>query len=221
MLMKAKAFKLPAGGWEVQAGAVVNGLVADLKLKDFQAAGHVGGYGYESGEFKHLHEIGQPDNQGGYGWAQWTGSRRIAFFNWCDANGLDWHSDEANYGYTVYDLTHGYKNYLAGLKKTKTLEDATHLAHREYETPSDVLDGSERSYPARLRYARRALIGAGVQPTPGPTPTPGPIEAGDLDQALLAQAAITRIIQHALGLKVDGDYGSATREAVRAYLKEK
>jgi hypothetical protein len=119
--MKAKAFKLPAGGWEVQGGAVVNGLVADLKLKDFQAAGHVGGYGYESGEFKHLHEIGQPDNQGGYGWAQWTGSRRIAFFNWCDANGLDWHSDEANYGYTVYDLTHGYKNYLAGLKKPRPL----------------------------------------------------------------------------------------------------
>jgi hypothetical protein len=83
---------------------VVNGLMADLKLKDFQAAGHVGGYGYESGEFKHLHEIGQPDNQGGYGWAQWTGSRRIAFFNWCDANGLDWRSDEANYGYTIYDL---------------------------------------------------------------------------------------------------------------------
>jgi hypothetical protein len=40
--MKAKAFKLPAGGWEVQAGAVVNGLVADLKLKDFQAAGSSG-----------------------------------------------------------------------------------------------------------------------------------------------------------------------------------
>jgi hypothetical protein len=219
--MKAKAFKLPAGGWEIQGGAVVNALVADLKLKDFQAAGHVGGYGYESGEFKHLHEIGQPDNQGGYGWAQWTGSRRIAFFNWCDANGLDWHSDEANYGYTIYDLTHGYKNYLAGLKKTKTIEDATHLAHREYETPSDVLDGSERSYPARLRYAQRALAVAGGQPAPGPTPTPGPIDRSDLEQALLAQAAITRIIQHALGLKIDGDYGSATREAVRAYLKEK
>jgi hypothetical protein len=223
--MKAKAFKLPAGGWEVQGGAVVKGLVADLKLKDFQAAGHVGQFGYESGEFKHLHEIGQPENQGGYGWGQWTGSRRIDFFNWCDAQGLDWRSDEANYGYAVYELIHGYKSYLGELKKTKTVEEATHLAHRKYETPSDVLDGSEISYPARLRYARLALAGAGGQPapepTPGPTPTPGPIDRSDLEQALLAQAAITRIIQHALGLKVDGDYGSATREAVRAYLKER
>jgi hypothetical protein len=219
--MKAKAFKLPAGGWEVQAGAVVNGLVADLKLKDFQAAGLVGGFGVESVEFTKLHEIGQPEGQGGYGWAQWTGTRRNAFLNWCDANSLDWKSDEANYGYLIYDLTHGYKGFLAKLKRTKTIEDSTHLAHREYETPQEVLDGTETSYPKRLRYAQRALAGAGGQPTPAPTPTPGPIDRTDLEQALLAQAAITRIIQHALGLKIDGDYGSATREAVRAYLKEK
>jgi hypothetical protein len=211
--------KMPATGtWEQRAGWVINQLVADLKLKDFQAAGLVGGFGVESVEFKKLHEIGQPEGQGGYGWAQWTGSRRNAFLNWCDAQGLDWRSDEANYGYLVYDLTHGYKGFLIKLKRTKTLEDSTHLAHREYETPQEVLDGTETSYPKRLRYAQRALAGAGGQPSPEPEPV---VNLSNLDQALFAQAAITRIIQRELGLAVDGDYGSATRSAVRKYLKER
>lgn len=207
------------GVWEQRSGPVVNQLVKDLKLKDFQAAGLVGGFGYESGEFNKLHEIGQPEGQGGYGWAQWTGSRRLAFLNWCDAQGLDWRSDEANYGYTIYDLTHSYKGFLTKLKRTKTLEDATHLAHREYETPQDVLDGDERSYPARLKYAARALTGAGGQPSPEPGPLPAPIGLSNLDQALFAQAAITRIIQRELGLTVDGDYGLGTRKAVLTYIK--
>lgn len=205
------------GTWEIRAGWVVNQLVADLKLKNFQAAGLVGGFGVESGEFKKLHEIGQPEGQGGYGWAQWTGSRRNAFLNWCDAQGLDWKSNEANYGYLVYDLKHGYKGFLAKLKKTKTIEDATHLAHREYETPQEVLDGTETSYPLRLRYAQRALAGAS-----GQAPQLPPLIASNaLTEALLIQASVTRIIQNELGLVVDGDYGSATRAAVRAYLKEK
>jgi peptidoglycan hydrolase-like protein with peptidoglycan-binding domain len=134
---------------------------------------------------------------------------------------LDWHSDEANYGYTVYDLTHGYKNYLAGLKKTKTLEDATHLAHREYETPQMYLMAvSAAIRPGCAMPNAPSQVQAANHPQ-GQRPLPARSTASDLDQALLAQAAITRIIQHALGLKVDGDYGSATREAVRAYLKEK
>lgn len=207
----------PTGTWEVRAGWVVNQLVADLKLKDFQAAGLVGQFGVESIEFTTLHERGQPEGKGGYGWAQWTGTRHNDFLNWCDANRLDWRSDEANYGYLVYDLKHGYKGLLAKLKKTKTLEDATHLAHREYETPQEVLDGTETSYPLRLRYAQRALAGAS-----GQTPQPPPLLVSNaLTEALLIQASVTRIIQHELGLVVDGDYGSATRAAVRAYLKEK
>ncbi len=206
------------GTWEVRAGWVVNELVKDVKIKDFQAAGLVGGFGVESNEFKTLHEIGQPENAGGRGWAQWTGSRRRDFLDWSDENALDWRSDEANYDYLVYDLTHSYKGFLSKLKKTRTLEEATHLAHREYETPQEVLDGTETSYPARLRYAKRALVGARGSPEPGPTPEPGKARA-NLDQALLAQAAITRIIQAELGLEVDGDYGKATRDAVRAYVK--
>lgn len=221
--MALSKFKMPGSGtWEQRAGWVVNQLGTDLKLKDFQAAGLVGGLGYESGEFKHLHELGQPEGLGGYGWAQWTGSRRTAFLNWCDEQGLDWRSDEANYGYLVYDLTHGYKGFLVKLKRTKTLENATHLAHREYETPQEVLDGTETSYPQRLRYAQRALAGSSGQTPPEPPPPPDIADSKiELDDALLALAPIVRIIQRELNLTVDGDYGSATRVAVRQYLMER
>lgn len=213
--------KMPASGtWEQRAGWVVNQLGVDLKLKDFQAAGLVGGFGVESVEFTKLHETGQPEGQGGYGWAQWTAKRRNAFLNWCDAQGLDWHSDEANYGFLVYELTHSYKGFLTKLKRTKTLEDATHLAHREYETPQEVLDGTETSYPKRLRYAQRALAGAGGEPEPLPPPDIADSKVA-LDDALLALAPIVRIIQRELNLTVDGDYGSATRVAVRQYLMER
>lgn len=223
MVKMAKGFKLPAGSWEVRGGAVVSALMRDLKLKDFQAAGLVGGFGVESIEFKVLHEIGQDEDVGGYGWAQWTGPRRRKFFAWCEKNGLNWQSDEANYGYLVYDLTHDYKGFFTKLKRTEDIEEAAHLAHREYETPQEVLDGTETSYPARLRYAKRALAGAGSTPTPGPEPEPGPAPTKDnatLEDALFIQARVTRIIQRELGLAVDGDYGKATRDAVRRYVKE-
>ncbi len=81
-----------------------------------------------------------------------------------------------------------------------------------------VLKGLTRR---RAEEAKLYLTG-GVSP-PGPTPEPPePTEDDDtLDQALIAQAAITRIIQAELDLPVDGDYGPATRAAVRAYMKDR
>lgn len=213
---------IPANGtWEEQAGAVVRGFVTDLKVKDFQAAGIVGNFGYESGEFTKLHEIGQPEGQGGYGWAQWTGSRRRNFLSWCATQNLDWRSDEANYGFAVHEIQTSYKSMLVKLRKTATLRDATFLIYAQYETPQEYLDGSYGSLPARVRYAERALAGAGSVPDPGPGPGPSPApELTNLDHALFIQASATRIIQHELGLRIDGDYGPGTRRAVLDYLKK-
>lgn len=209
---------IPAKGtWEERAGAVVRGFMIDLKVKDFQAAGIVGNFGFESGQFKHLHEIGQPEGQGGYGWGQWTGPRRRTFLGWCENHNLDWQSDEANYGFAVYELRTSYKPLLTKLRKTKNLKDATFLIYGEYETPQEFLDGNYSSLQARTDLAARALLGASGQ---GPEPEPGPTPSIDLDNALIAQAAITRIIQSRLGLKIDGDYGSATRRAVLDYIKK-
>lgn len=212
--MKSKFTMPPTGTWEQRGGWVVTQLTKDVKVQDFQSAGIVGNLGYESGEFKKLHEEGLPFEQGGIGWAQWTGTRRRKYETWCTKNKLNWQSDEANYGFLVAELKSAYKSFLTELQQTTTLAEATHKTHANYETPSDALDGSFRSAPERLEYAKRALQGSsGVDPIP-------PANA-DLDNALLAQAAITRIIQQNLNLTVDGDYGPGTRKAVLDYLKGK
>src|SRR3954470_25043566 len=104
-------FDMPlTGSWEQRGGWVVNALARDFNLADFRTAGAVGNLGWESREFTAFHEVGVPEGQGGYGWAQWTGSRRVAFFAWCRSQAFAPESNEANYGYLVYDLQHDYKH---------------------------------------------------------------------------------------------------------------
>lgn len=85
-------------------------LVADL-MRDFNltkgaAAGIVGSLHHETGGFKHMQEIKPvvPGSRGGYGFAQWTGPRRVEFESWSEAEGLDINSYEANYGNLVREL---------------------------------------------------------------------------------------------------------------------
>lgn len=108
-------------------------LMHNFGLTDFQAAGVLGNLGTESMGFQRLHEIGQAANRGGYGWAQWTGPRRKAFFNWCAKNKLKWTSDEANEGFLLHELSHDYKRVIEHLKETKTLNEATTVFEREFE----------------------------------------------------------------------------------------
>ena len=116
-----------------KAPSLTRKLMIRYGLKDFQAAGIVGNLGHESNGFQTLHEIGQPDGKGGYGWAQWTGPRRRDFFDWCKENNLDWHSDAANEGFLFHELDTSYKSVITHLKTTKTLADATVLFEKEYE----------------------------------------------------------------------------------------
>lgn len=94
-------FDMPAAGpnvgWEERGGWVVSALCEDYGLTKEQAAGIVGNLGFESGGFQHLHEIGQPEGLGGYGWGQWTAVRRETFLAFCKQAGLPWQSDEANF----------------------------------------------------------------------------------------------------------------------------
>jgi len=116
-----------------KAPGLIRKLMIRYGLKDFQAAGIVGNLGHESNGMQTLHEIGQPDGKGGYGWGQWTASRRVSFFTWCKENKLDWQSDEANEGYLFHELDTSYKSVITHLKATKTLAQATMVFEKEYE----------------------------------------------------------------------------------------
>ena len=166
----------PTGTWEQRGGWVVRALMRDLDLTIEQAGGVVGNLGFESAGFTELHEIGQPEGSGGYGWAQWTAGRRMAFFAWCDANGFPgnrWTADEANYGFLLADLRGAYAGMVEELRKQATLEQCVWLVGEMYERPGGTTATHLPGYDGRLDYARRAVAGAQAMPLTGqPTPVP-------------------------------------------------
>ncbi len=210
-------FDMPKPGtWEQRGGWVVNRLAADLGLSPEQAAGVVGNLGYESVQFTKLQEISPtvPGSAGGYGWAQWTASRRRLFSAWCSTHNLDPASDEANYGFLIEELTGSYKAFTAKLKQCATIADACRLTHKLYETPSDVLDGSYRSGPDRMRWAQRALAGASAS---GPVNAPideCPSVNDDVDPDLVAD--LVRALQRVVDTPPDGIMGPKTIAAIQA-----
>lgn len=162
----AKAFDMPKGkDWKLRGGWVVRHLGQDIGCTWVQAAGVTGNLGYESAGFTKLQEITPHvhGSRGGYGWAQWTGPRRVAFEMWAKGNGLSPETDEANYTFLIRELRTSYRSFTAKLLDCATLRQACTLTHRLYETPADVLDGSYRSGRERLKWAEIALYGAGAE----------------------------------------------------------
>lgn len=205
------------GTWEQRGGWVVRALMQDIGLTAPQAAGLVGNLGYESAGFTKLQEVNPsvPGSKGGYGWAQWTASRRRAFEAWCTEVDLPPSSDEANYGFLCEELIGTHKSFAAKLKKTTSIEEACTLTHKLYETPSDVLDGSYRSAPARLKYAQRALTGANALPDVSGEPIDDPELVADLVRAL--QRIL--IASGDYDGKPDGIWGKGSQLAIETFQK--
>ena len=113
--------------------------------------------------------------RGGFGWAQWTGPRRVAFEQYAKENSLDPKSDEANYGFLRKELQ-GSENakmmeQLKTLKGPDAARQAAALVERMYERPAVSNAG------VRGRYAERMAAAAPVAAAP---PVPG--GAGEADQ---------------------------------------
>lgn len=94
-----------ATAFENLAPRVMKQLIADFALTVEQAAGIVGNLGAESG----LLAIAErrplvAGSRGGFGWAQWTGPRRVSFEHFARDRGFDMKSYEANYGYLTAEL---------------------------------------------------------------------------------------------------------------------
>jgi hypothetical protein len=117
------------------APPVMEDLISHFSLSPVQAAAIVGNLGAESTDFTAHHEVGQAENRGGYGWAQWTGHRRTAFFAWADSNGFPRESAEASYSFLVHELETTHGNVVHALKRQTELRGATHRFMRLYENP--------------------------------------------------------------------------------------
>lgn len=135
-----------------KAPKIVADLMRDFGLSDFQAAGAVGNLGYESGGFELFQEVNPVGGgEGGYGWAQWTGPRRRAYFAWAAERGLDVKSDAANYGFLKHELQTTEATTIPALKRTTTLYDAMLTFETKFER------AGVKRYERRMEYAEQAL----------------------------------------------------------------
>jgi Phage tail lysozyme len=116
-----------------KAPDVIKKLIKSFDLTDIQAAGILGNLGHECAGFHILHEIGQPEGKGGYGWGQWTGVRRKQFLEWSKKKKLNWESDEANYGFLEHELETSESDAISALYKTASLNAAVVAFERNYE----------------------------------------------------------------------------------------
>lgn len=154
-------------------------LVSDL-MRDFgftreQASGIVGSLAHETGGFRHFQEIEPtiPGSRGGYGYAQWTGDRRVAFEDFAAKSGLPLTSYEANYQFLKRELEGEFKDVVRSVKQTKTPEQAAHVfTGKSGERRGYLMPGVE-AMPARQRYAAEIYGSTANRPIP-PRDIPNP-----------------------------------------------
>ena len=144
------------GLFRQKAPVVMRRLIHDVSVSEVQAAAMLGNIGWECGGFKALQEV-KPvmGGIGGLGWCQWTAARRTSFVNWLRDNGWgeNYHDDEANYGYLLYELHGPQRSSLNAVKGTSMVESAT-------KTFMDIFERPNAKYAAldnRIGLARIAL----------------------------------------------------------------
>jgi len=118
-------------------------LQRDFGLTRNQAAGVVANLWHESGGMNpginQGGAIGAPNSnmQSGYGIAQWTGSRKQDYLDYCSANHLDPSSEQANYGFLKHELQTTQAGAIDAIKSTQSAQDATVVFCNTFERPGD------------------------------------------------------------------------------------
>ena len=217
-------FDMPDGThtFEERGGWVVNSLMTEFSLTREQAAGIAGNCGYESGGFKVLQEAGVSSyERGGYGWSQWTGPRRVAFEGWCQAQGLEPSSDEANYGYLCVELHGAYASCIKALRACQTIEAAVFTWGRLYEGPGGTTATYLPGNDGRLDYARRALAGSQASLALGIPAAAAPVVATTMPEFTAEQLQVFLQTKGIYKGAIDGDFGIESEAALLAYLGSK
>jgi hypothetical protein len=147
---------VPKKGQELfvlKAPRIMEKLIDDFHLRDFQAAGILGNLGHECNGFLTMQEKKPQSGRGGFGWAQWTASRRVAFESFCKEVDLSPVSDAANYRFLKLELGSSHKSAIAQLKNATTLEGAVRAFEEEFEKAAAGKEHFER----RDEWAKLAL----------------------------------------------------------------
>jgi Phage tail lysozyme len=142
------------GLFRSKAPRVMHDLIRDLGLTTVQAAAILGNIGHECAGFTLLQEQ-KPlrGGRGGWGWCQWTGSRRTEFEKWAADHGLDFSGDRANYGFLLEELKGSQANSVHRLKEAHSVDGATADFMNTFEKPAAQYAGLAR----RVSLAKLAL----------------------------------------------------------------
>jgi Phage tail lysozyme len=140
---------VPAKGTETfvaKAPRIMEKLISDFGLKDFQAAGILGNIGLECDGFREMQEK-KPlirGSRGGFGWAQWTGPRRTEFEAFCSSKGLSLFSDAANYGFFKQELNTTQSMSLTAVQKAASISKAVRTFEATFERAKAGLEHFDR-----------------------------------------------------------------------------
>jgi len=119
-----------------------------LGLTDEQAAGIVGNFAHETGDFKFLQELKPtvPGSKGGRGFAMWTGPRRKAFEARSTQNNLDPDSYEASFGFFIHEVQNTSEGrFMDKLQEATTAEEAARIFSKGYLRPGKPMMNSRIS----------------------------------------------------------------------------
>ena len=127
-------------------------LIADFDFSVMDADAIIGNGAHETGGFLHFQEISPTvaGSRGGFGWFQWTGSRRRAFEAYCLRNKLDPFSDKANYGWLWVELTGPEKKAVAAVKRAKGLAAKVKAFEKSFER------AGIKHHASRIMWAERS-----------------------------------------------------------------
>ncbi len=149
-------------------------LMQDFLITNLDAAAIIGNAAYECGGFETYQEIAPTvsGSRGGWGWMQWTGSRRRGFEAYCDRNNFDVASDEAQYKWLFLELRGAEKRAITAVKSAEGLED------KVIAFESSFLRAGVKNYAKRIQWAEtiQAIPPAKDGPTPVITPEPPEME---------------------------------------------
>lgn len=112
----------------------------------------VGNLAHECGGFEEMQERNPtvPGSKGGYGWAQWTGSRRKKFEAWLARKGWDVDEFEGNYSFLFRELIGSERKALAATLEAVGLEAKTRAFMVQFERPGIP------HFESRLKWAQRS-----------------------------------------------------------------
>lgn len=156
-----------ATAFRILAPRIMRDLIAEARFgfsRD-DAAAIVGNLAHETLGFTKMQEMAPAvkGSRGGYGWAQWTGPRRVAFEAWCDARGLAHDGYEGNYSFLYRELATDYAKAVSAVKAAGSLKDKVIAFEKAYE------GAGVKSYGSRLKYARDAVAAfAAASPAQAP-----------------------------------------------------